>query len=160
MTYSLHGSTLRIDQRVKNRGTEPMPFGVGFHPYFLVRDADKKAAKIDTKAKRAFDNTTKKTIDVTGPIDLTQKEVDLHLLDHDARECTLAWPAGTLKLRGSAAYSHWVVWTLAGRDFVCLEPWTSPGNAVNTGDRAIALAPGAAKAFWLEMTFKRTGVES
>ena len=60
-------------------------------------------------------------------------------------------PAGTVQLRGSAEYTHWVVWTLAGRDFVCLEPWTCPGNALNTGDGLLVLAPGEARALSLEI---------
>jgi galactose mutarotase-like enzyme len=80
-----------------------------------------------------------------------QKEVDLHLLDHGSTECSLISPTGTVTLRGSAEYTHWVVWTLAGRDFVCLEPWTCPGNAINTGDRLLTLAPGATRTLWLEI---------
>lgn len=152
MTYSLRGNTLRVDQRVENRGDSPMPYGVGFHPYFFVKDADKKAAHVETKAKRAFDNVTKKPIDLTG-IDLTQKEVDLHLLDHGSTESALTTPAGEIRLRGSAEYTHWVAWTLTGRDFVCLEPWTAPGDALNTNDRVLTLAPGQAHTLWLDMTF-------
>ena len=151
MTYSLCGATLRIDQRVENRGDAPMPFGVGFHPYFAVEDADKKAARIETRAHRAFDNVTKQDVDLV--IDLSQKEVDLHLLDHGSTESALVFPGGEVRIRGSREYTHWVVWTLQGRDFVCLEPWTCPGNALNTGDRLIVLPPGGAHSLWLEITF-------
>ena len=152
MTFTLRGATLRLDHRVTNRGDTAMPFGFGFHPYFAVRDADKGAARISTAATRAFDNVTKHDIALTGPIDLTQKEVDLHLLDHGDTRSTLTLPGGhAVELRGSAEYTHWVVWTLAGRDFVCLEPWTAPGNALNTGERLLELAPGATRALWLEI---------
>jgi len=33
------------------------------------------------------------------------------------------------------------VWTLRGRDFVCVEPWTARANALNDG-QALAVAPG------------------
>ncbi len=150
MAFTVKGNTLRLEQKVTNKGSGPMPFGVGFHPYFQVAEADKGASKITTKATRAFDNVTKKTIELTG-IDLTQKEVDLHLLDHNSTECSLVHPGGTVTLRGSAEYTHWVVWTLAGRDFVCLEPWTCPGNAINTGDRLLTLEPNATRTLWLEI---------
>jgi len=32
------------------------------------------------------------------------------------------------------------VWTLPGRDFVCVEPWTRPSDAVNRGE-ALWVAP-------------------
>jgi len=152
MTFTLRGTSLRLDQRVTNRGTTPMPFGVGFHPYFYLADAEKASARITTAARRAFDNVTKQEIELSGPIDLTQQEVDLHLLDHGSTESELVWSGGTVGLRGSAEYTHWVVWTLAGRDFVCLEPWTCPGDALNTGDRLLALAPAQTRTLSLEIT--------
>jgi galactose mutarotase-like enzyme len=155
LTYSLVGNTLRIGQRIENTGDQPMPFGVGFHPYFLVDD--KASARIDTRATRAFDNVTKKEIPFTG-FDLTAKEVDLHLVDHGSTESALTWGDGArLAIKGSPEFSHWVVWTLDGCPFVCVEPWTSPGNALNTGvhlpDRVITLSPGKIGLFWIELGF-------
>jgi galactose mutarotase-like enzyme len=154
MTFSLHDLTLRLDQRVTNRSSTPMPFGLGFHPYFQVPDGGKSAARIETRARRAFDNVTKAAIDLAG-IDLTQREVDLHLLDHGSTESALVHPGGEVRLRGSEEYTHWVVWTLAGRDFVCLEPWTCPGDALNSGDRLILLEPAESRDLFLEMSFSR-----
>jgi aldose 1-epimerase len=34
LTISLRGGVLRVATEVQNEGTEPMPFGLGFHPYF------------------------------------------------------------------------------------------------------------------------------
>jgi galactose mutarotase-like enzyme len=53
-------------------------------------------------------------------------------------------------VRGSPEFTHFVVWTLEGKDFVCVEPWTSPGNALNTGDRLLTLQPGESKTIWVE----------
>jgi galactose mutarotase-like enzyme len=44
-----------------------------------------------------------------------------------------------------------VIWTLRGRDFVCLEPWTCPGDALNTGAGLLFLAPGETRALRLEI---------
>ncbi|HVV85707.1 MAG TPA: hypothetical protein VHE35_21760 [Kofleriaceae bacterium] len=152
LTVRVDGATVHLDHRVTNAGDEPMPFGFGFHPYFLVADADKARARVETRARRAFDNVRKQDVDLAGPIDLTAAEVDLHLLDHGATDATLSTPAGDVHLRGSSEYTHWVVWTLAGRDFVCLEPWTCPGDALNRGDRLLVLAPGESRALSLAIT--------
>jgi galactose mutarotase-like enzyme len=157
-TYALKGNKLRIDQHFENRGKHgaPMPFGAGFHPYFHVKQSDKAAARIGTQATHAFDNVTKKNVSLadgpgTAKIDLTQAEVDLHLLDHGAKPCTLTAGGRTITLRASPEFSHWVIWTLSGKDFVCVEPWTAPGNALNTGERLIMLAPGEAKSVFVEI---------
>jgi galactose mutarotase-like enzyme len=152
LTCSVAGATLRLDQRIDNTGEAAMPIGVGFHPYFAVPDADKPRTTIATGARRAFDNVTKRDVDLDGPLALARPEVDLHLLDHGSSESALVAPGGTVTLRGSAEYTHWVVWTIAGKDYVCLEPWTCPGNALNTGDRLIVLAPGETRTLWLEIT--------
>lgn len=144
LRYALEGTTLTIETRVENTGAAPMPFALGFHPYFYVPDADKARARIPTAATRAYDNVTKTMIDVTGPIDLTAKEVDLHLVDHGASSATLHRGDDSIVLTASAAFGRWVVWTLAGKDFVCLEPWTAAANALNTGEKLLTLAPGEA----------------
>jgi galactose mutarotase-like enzyme len=148
--YILSRGLLRIEMRFTNRGDSPMPFGAGFHPYFHVKSSEKPKARVLTKATRAFDNVTKAEVALAG-IDLAQKEVDLHLLDHGAEPCSLVHADGrTITLRGSPEFTHWVVWTLENKDFVCVEPWTCPGNALNTGERVTTLAPGETRAIWVE----------
>jgi galactose mutarotase-like enzyme len=159
-TYRLRGPALSVEMTIENRGASPMPFGAGFHPYFAVPDADKSRVVIPTRATRAFDNREKKEVAFTG-LDLTAAEVDMHLLDHGSigqvgghpqtPEARLTLDDLTVVLRGSPEFTHWVVWTLHGRDFVCLEPWTCPGNALNTGDRLILLAPGEARRLSLQI---------
>jgi galactose mutarotase-like enzyme len=151
-SYSLSGRCLRVAQWVENNSNSPMPFAFGFHPYFFVRDADKSQTKIETSATRAFDNVTKKEIDVGGPIDLTQKEVDLHLFDHGKTEAVLDLADGAyIIVRASPEYHRWVIWTLAGKDFVCLEPWTAGADALNQDGKAIVLAPGETKELFVEI---------
>ncbi len=149
--FSLRGRCLRLAARVQNEGDSAMPFGFGIHPYFAVHD--KAAARIATRATRAFDNVAKKVVPFGG-FDLTLPEVDMHLLDHGGSSSELTWGDGArLALRASHDLTRWVVWTLAGRDFVCLEPWTCPGNALNTGEGLIELAPGASRELWIELDF-------
>jgi len=142
LRYALDGTTLTVETRVENTGNAPLPFALGFHPYFYVPDADKAKASIPTAATRAWDNVTKTTVDVRGPIDLTAKEVDLHLIDHGASSATLHRASDAIVVTGSPAFGRWVIWTLAGKDFVRLEPWTAAANALNTGEKLLTLAPG------------------
>jgi len=149
-TYRLRRSTLMIEMDIANAGTEAMPFGVGFHPYFFVPDADKASTRIPTKATRAFDNKGKRDVAFEG-FDLTAEEVDLHLYDHGGASAELVTPGGKVALRGSPELDRWVVWTLRGKDFVCLEPWSCPGNALNTGEGLLVLEPGASRSLQLEI---------
>jgi galactose mutarotase-like enzyme len=149
LSFALSAATLRITSRVWNDDTAEMPYGVGYHPYFAV--ADKAGARIDTRATKAFDNVTK----TTGPFtafDLTAPEVDVHLIDHGGTASALHLSDGArIDVRGSAEFTRWVVWTVTGKPFVCLEPWTCPGNALNTGESLIRVAPGASHESWIEV---------
>jgi galactose mutarotase-like enzyme len=140
-TYSLQGSALTIEQRVENAGHHPMPFAAGLHPYFHVREAEKADCVIDTPATHAWDNVNRQEIEFSQ-IDLTAPEVDLHLHDQNSPTAKIAWAGKTVTITCSDDMTRWVVWTLGGWDFVCLEPWTSPQDALNTGERLIVLAPG------------------
>lgn len=150
--HTLSRRVLRIDQRIENRSDSPMPFAFGFHPYFFVPDAEKARTKIETRATRGFDNVTKSDVDVTSPIDLTKKEVDLHLYDHAENQAVLDLADGArVIVRASPEYHRWVIWTQAGKDFVCLEPWTAGADALNQDGKAIVLAPGETKELWVEI---------
>jgi galactose mutarotase-like enzyme len=152
MRHVLSGARLRIEQRIENTSDVRMPFAFGFHPYFAVRDADKAKTRIPTTAKRAFDNVTKAEVDVTGPIDLAQKEVDLHLFDHGKNEASLDLADGSrVIVRASPEYHRWVIWTLAGKDFVCLEPWTAAADALNREHQVLVVAPGETKELFVEI---------
>jgi len=150
LSFSITPSTLRTEQRVTaGDNASAMPFGFGFHPYFLVPNDEKRATRIETSATRAFDNVQKKDIELHG-IDLASGEVDLHLLDHDCSESALLWFGRELRVRASSDYRRWVIWTQPGRDFVCLEPWTCPGDALNTARMLIELAPGTSWSGFVE----------
>ena len=153
ITFSLAATRLRMGVRIDNTGTEAMPFAFGIHPYFRV--ADKASARIATNATRAFDNVTKQTIPFHG-FDLTAPEVDLHLIDHGSTSTTLTSDGASLAISASPEHTRWVVWTVRGKDYVCVEPWTAPGNALNTGESLITLEPGASRAMWIAMGYARS----
>ena len=75
-----------------------------------------------------------------------KSEVDLHLLDHGSTRSALVRPGGTrIVVEGSPEMKQWVVWTLAGKDFVCVEPWTAPADALATRRGLLYVDPGEAR---------------
>ena len=143
LTVSLENGALHLSFSAENRDTRPMPVHFGYHPYFHVPQTNKAAARVDTDATRAFDNRTGQPVAFSG-LDLTGPEVDLHLLDHSRPGTTLHRGPGLrpVELSWSPAFTTVVVWTLVGRDFVCVEPWTAPGGALRTGQGLEHVAPG------------------
>lgn len=151
LSYSVTPATLRIELTVTNASKDAMPFAFGLHPYFSVRD--KAAARIPTRARQAFDNVTKQAVSFTG-FDLAHGEVDLHLIDHRSTHGELQLgDGGRIAIDTSPEFIRWIVWTVAGKEYVCLEPWTAPGNALNTGEGLIVLAPHETRTLWTQISF-------
>jgi galactose mutarotase-like enzyme len=154
-TYRLRDGALSLEQRFENRGTDPMPLQPGLHPYFLVPDATKKAVTLDTDATRARDNLTGREIAVTLPLELAGREVDMYLLDHHPRHTVLhrqGLPDVRIEFGDDQALL--VVWTLPGRDFVCVEPWRAKLGALADGTAPV-VPPGGSEGTALSISLSR-----
>jgi galactose mutarotase-like enzyme len=153
LTVTLVGSALHLSFTAENRDSRPMPLHLGYHPYFFVPQATKAATRVETDASRAWDNRQGTTVAFSG-LELTGPEVDMHLLDHSLQGTTLERGPGLrpVELAWSPSFTTLVVWTLAGRDFVCVEPWTAPGGALKTGQGLLTVAPGATFASEFEIS--------
>lgn len=153
LRYTVREAALRIDLSVRNLDGARMPFGLGFHPYFAVPLQEKAQARIPTEARSAFDNLRRRVVTVdAAAFSLAQPEVDLHLLDHSRSEASLLLAGGrAITISASPELSRWVIWTLSDKPFVCLEPWSSGGDALNRDEQLLVLEPGSARAFFFEI---------
>lgn len=141
-TYQLEGSTLKIHQRYLNRSQESMPFSVGLHPYFLAND--KNQLLFEIPATQAWDRITQETHPFKGSFDLSRDEIDTALRPLSAQSATITDRSRNLKitLTYDTLYSTLVFWTLKDQNFYCLEPWSSPRNALNTSEDLVRLESG------------------
>lgn len=122
----------------------PMPYGLGYHPYFQLDDP--RTFAVETAATRAFDNVTKKDVAFDArTLALGTTEVDLHLRDHAGPGISFALERVRVAIECDPAFGRWVLWSVPGKPFVCVEPWTSPGDALNTGEGLSTLEPGASR---------------
>ncbi|MEN9800465.1 MAG: hypothetical protein RL653_4162 [Pseudomonadota bacterium] len=129
LAVGLSGRRLSVDARVENRGSVAAPVHYGLHPYFYVPDAVKRDVRLEVEATRAFDNRTGTEGAFTG-FDFTAEELDLHLLDARTERPVLhrpGLPPITFEW-GCADFPVCVVWTVKGKDYVCVEPWTARGG--------------------------------
>lgn len=149
-TYTLKENQLQIFQRYTNLcGTmdklppQTMPFSAGLHPYFLAQD--KHQLEFEIGALQYRDQRTQEIQDFTGRFDPEQEEFDILFNPVTALAATAVDQSRKLKitLSYSAAYSSVVFWMLKGKEYYCLEPWTAPRNAMNTGKLLTYLKPGA-----------------
>lgn len=141
-TYRLQGNSLDIHQQILNRSNEPMPFAIGLHPYFAVTDKDQ--LRFDIPATE-FQNLDQSVRFFAGTFDFNRDEIDVIFQEPASNISSVIDSERQLKLQLAyeSPYCKVVFWTVKGKDFYCLEPWSAPRNAMNTGDRLTLLAPGA-----------------
>lgn len=142
-TYQLLGNTLEIQQRYTNHSSEPMPFSTGLHPYFFT--SDKSQLEFEIPASEYQDQITKEVHPFSGSFDLSRDEIDVAFgqLNDKSTSATDTGRQVKITLSYSDLYSTLVFWTVKGKDYYCLEPWSAPRNALNTGEHLTELAPGA-----------------
>jgi galactose mutarotase-like enzyme len=151
-TYTLHHNALTIRQRYINHSAVPMPFSAGFHPYFQA--VDKSQLEFDIPGSNFLDQRSQAVHPFSGSFDLNQDEIDVAFIGVSRQSASIVDLSQSIRLtlEYSDIFSTLVFWTVKGKDFYCVEPWTAPRNALNTGEHLICLEPGAS----LEAVFTLT----
>ncbi|MGQ9837802.1 MAG: aldose epimerase family protein [Cyanobacteriota bacterium] len=144
LSYQLRGHQLFLKQHITNRSQENMPFSLGFHPYFNVQENAKPYLQIWIPAQDLYDHLSKSTAPFAGTFDWTAPEIDVAFKALTAQQATVVDPmAGRkLTLTYDPCFQTLVFWTVQGKSFFCLEPWTGPRFALLSGEQLIQLAPG------------------
>lgn len=151
-TYQLHGNVLTILQEFTNKSSESMPFSVGFHPYFLTHDKSK--LEFDIPSSEFQSKGSKEIHPFKGNFDFSQDEIDVAFTKLSAKSTSVTDKSRNLKitLDYDDNFSTLVFWTVKGKDFYCLEPWSGPRNAMNTGKHLTVLEPGASHCAMIRLT--------
>lgn len=136
LRFVVKGGTLTIGQRFENLDDKAMPYNFGFHPYFRLEELPH--ARIEANAGLHFDFTVGKPVpfghgsvgvsipdgvpesgsafmEVTGP-------TILHIPEEGRR----------ITMDNDGNFPQLVLWTLAGKPFLCAEPINGTANGLNT----------------------------
>lgn len=140
-TYTLKGNTLAIAAEISNQSSQPMPFSLGLHPYFAA--PDKSQLEFSIPGSNYFDKE-RNSYGFEGKFDFDQAEIDIAFEQLSGHTATVVDRAlgSTLNVTWDHHHPVLVFWTVKGKDFYCLEPWTAPRNAMVSGQNLITLAPG------------------
>ncbi|ACK70663.1 Aldose 1-epimerase [Gloeothece citriformis PCC 7424] len=151
--YQLQGDELYIFQSIKNNSSDKMPFSAGFHPYFWTKDKSKLT--FDIPGSQYYDHLSKQTHPFSGQFDLTQDEIDVAFKSITRSNAIVKDNERQFQITliYSGLYSTLVFWTVKGKEYVCLEPWSAPRNALNTGEQLDYIEPGETYEAWVEMIY-------
>jgi aldose 1-epimerase len=161
MIYVLEGFELSCRIELVNVGTESMPAGCGFHPYFNRRlPGSTGEVELQLKVSGVYPGETPLPAGPAIPIApqqdfSTQRPLDV-VLDHCFagwdRQAVIEWPGSGIKARIQAeqGMEHVILFSPEGQEVFALEPVTNANNGFNLlaqGDRncgVVVLKPGEA----------------
>lgn len=151
VTYTLAATSLQITATVSNPDVVPVPYGLGYHPYFSALGADSPddlTLQVGAAAYWVLADLipTGQVAPVSGDNDLTEpvivgnRVLDDVLTDLDPFEpgadglmerARLTGGDASLAIRGDASIRDVVVFTPDNRESVAVEPYTCPTDAVH-----------------------------
>lgn len=152
LTFSLGEDGLTIGQKYENLGAVPMPYNYGFHPYFLTEKLED--IRVETTAQTLFDFAVgakpfgHDSIRLTMPAGAPETGAALMGVTGPT---ILHWDDGRkLTMTFDESFHTHVLWTQAGKRFLCVEPVNGGANGLNTGNY-MTLMPGEAKQAYLRL---------
>lgn len=146
LTYSLVGQRLACTAQITNEGDQPMPFGLGLHPYFAAQPESMMRLGPARQWEMAEKVPTGRFRTPAGAYDLTDWQSALGLPRDDGYALIAPEADGgsrwelqgggggmRLALRASQEFGHWVIYNGGGgaSGFICAEPWSCMANAFN-----------------------------
>jgi galactose mutarotase-like enzyme len=157
LEYKITGGRLTCKQTYSNTGKTDMPYYAGFHPYFLTPGAGsgKQNVLLDYAPQRRFVYNERMT-DLIGeqelfpvPASVADPQINEQLTKLGKNKVvTLAYPEGfkiNMEAMGESdpnMFSYIQLYTQVDKPFICVEPWMSFPNGLNTVFGARCLRPG------------------
>ncbi len=176
LTVRLGDGLLRLEAEVHNPDTKPLPWGLGYHPYFCMPFDTSDAANCTIQAPASefwvldgnLPTGERRSVDKKRDLNSPRNFVDLQLDDvlttlpsrtpradgliergtiHAAQNCSL-------RMYCSPVFRELVVFTPPHRQAFALEPYTCTTNAANLGAEGgwRVLAPGATERLVVELS--------
>lgn len=136
--FLLTGHGMHLEMACVNEGKSPMPLAPGWHPYFPCKHTMKElvAGSLPGTEPGHLHDASEVNFGVVAPADGL---VRYQLPDLPG-----------LRLEFSPGFRHFQIWSLTGRDFVCLEPFWGAPNSINEGG-AVVVQPGDGVSFWFRI---------
>lgn len=132
LTYILNGNNITTKQEYLNCGDKTMPFSFGFHPYFCISHCEN--LDFDLSADRVINATTSESTEFSGNIDFDAvyalgaiyKVTKNQVAFKDKKDNI------KVKIKYDNNFKYVVIWSNLKDKFVCVEPWSSIPNSLNT----------------------------
>lgn len=127
--FRLSPAALEVTLSATNQSDETVPFGLGWHPFFVKRPASRVRFQAAGRWEMGPDKLpTQRHANPGMDVDSDSLDID-HCFDGWRGEVVVQDPQMAVRLRSSL--DHLVVYTNSRCDFVAIEPVSHVNNAVN-----------------------------
>ena len=157
MDLRLKPGKLEITVVVENRGNTTMPFSFGLHPYFNLSGLEN--VRFEGLPPQCLNHLTMEETSTAEQMELMKEGIDLLVRPTGAVRMVDELAGTTLELQLSNPLDLVVLWTEPPRAMVCIEPWSSPRQALVSGDRKLELLPGSSTTLHTRYVFTTTQSE-
>lgn len=159
VTYRLSNHVLRVEADVDNPGIKPLPFGLGYHPYFHLAPFGGEQAIVTVAANKVWELSenlpTGKITDIDEARDLRHGRsiagmslddvvTDLYAIAYDQEDhlsLVGILQSGSsermLTMWTSDGFRELVLFTPPHREAICIEPYTCTTDAINLAAQRI-----------------------
>ena len=168
MTYRLAKGALEVETTLQNQSTEPMPVGIGFHPYFQVHDAPRDEWRVHVAARDKLtlspqliptgERTPVQLPDLVslGGVQLDDVFSNLKTGADGRAEFSVQGKNEKVTVTYGPKYTVAVVYAPPGKGFICFEPMSAITNAFNLAHAGVykelqSIPPGGQwrESFWI-----------
>jgi aldose 1-epimerase len=149
MTYRLAGGVLEVETLLENHADEPMPVGVGYHPYFQVPDTPRDQSKVHVAAREHLELSplliptgARTPVNLPDPVSLATTQLDdvFSSLVRGADGRAEFWVEGggrRISVIYGPKYTVAVIYAPPGQNFICFEPMSAITDAFNLAHTGI-----------------------
>ena len=133
--YILNLDSLSINIKISNKSKSKMPFNFGLHPYFNISDFQNiQFNHYPKNCQNQINNTLEQTNNLLKNL---HKGIDLLMYTEGETTFKDFGLKRQITLINPSPFDLCVIWSDPSRKMLCMEPWTSPRNSLESGIKKI-----------------------
>ena len=148
-TFRLHEGVLEVRTTIENLSADPMPVGIGYHPYFQLHDAPRDQWKVHLAArdrlvlsKVLIPTGERAPVEFPDPLTLAGASLDdvfSSLVRDGSERATFSVEGAHEKISVvyGPKYTVAVVYAPPGRQFICFEPMSMITDGFNLAQAGV-----------------------
>ncbi len=135
--------TLKFDIEIYNKSNEIMPVNFGMHPYFNISDF--RNVQFIDYSKTCLNQENNNLANTENLLKNSSKGIDLLMYSSGKTSFIDNGLKRKITLLHPYPFDLSVIWSDPPRQMLCMEPWTSPRNSLESGPRKIQIMPNSSQ---------------